>query len=50
VDAAWFAAQPWPQVQKWLAYFENSALFAQVMQKFVPWESGSTIVRFPIKP
>ena len=47
VDATWFAAQPWPQVQKWLADFENSALFAQVMQKCAPWESGSTGEPFP---
>ena len=47
VDAAWFAAQSWPQVQKWLADFEHSALFAQVMQKCAPWESGSTGQPFP---
>ncbi|WP_367850345.1 glutathione S-transferase [Rhodoferax sp. WC2427] len=50
VDAAWFAAQPWPRVQKWLADFENSALFVQVMQKVVPWESGSAGVPFPTAP
>lgn len=32
-DAAWFAAQPWPALQQWLARFEASALYAQVMQK-----------------
>ncbi|MBC7681290.1 MAG: glutathione S-transferase [Ferruginibacter sp.] len=50
VDAAWFAAQPWPQVQKWLTAFENSALLAQVMQKYAPWESGTYGVAFPTAP
>ena len=47
VDAAWFAEQPWPWVQKWLANFEDSALFAQVMPKFASWQSGSPAVPFP---
>ena len=37
-DAAWFAAQPWPQLQVWLARFEASALFDSVMAKHVPWQ------------
>ena len=32
-DAAWFAAQPWPQLQAWLANFEASAMFKNVMAK-----------------
>ena len=36
-DAAWFAAQPWPQLQAWLARFEASALFESVMAKHEPW-------------
>ena len=32
-DAVWFAAQPWPQLQVWLARFEASALFESVMNK-----------------
>mgnify|MGYP000220382876 CR=1 FL=1 len=36
-DAAWFAAQPWPQLQAWLAGFEESALFKSVMMKHKPW-------------
>ena len=47
VDAAWFATQPWPQLQKWLADFEESALFAQVMQKYPPWQTGTVGVGFP---
>lgn len=37
-DATWFAAQPWPAVVDWLAQFEASALFAQVMQKHPLWQ------------
>ena len=35
-DAAWFAAQPWPKLQAWLARFEASTLFAGVMDKQKP--------------
>lgn len=37
-DAAWFAAQPWPQLQAWLARFEVSGLFEAVMAKHLPWQ------------
>jgi glutathione S-transferase len=38
-DAAWFAAQPWPHLQAWLAAFEASALYASVMGKHPVWRS-----------
>jgi glutathione S-transferase len=38
-DAAWFAAQPWPRLQAWLAGFETSALYAGVMGKHAPWRA-----------
>ena len=38
-DATWFAAQPWPCLQDWLARFEASALFASVMHKQSPWHA-----------
>jgi glutathione S-transferase len=38
-DAAWFAAQPWPQLQVWLTRFEGSALFEAVMLKHKPWQA-----------
>ncbi|MBW8723369.1 MAG: glutathione S-transferase, partial [Polaromonas sp.] len=31
-DPDWFAAQPWPRLQIWLAQFEASALYADVMK------------------
>ena len=40
-DAAWFAAQPWPRLQTWLAQFEASALFASVMGKHPLWRELS---------
>lgn len=36
-DAVWFAAQPWPQLQAWLARFEAGALFKSVMARHLPW-------------
>nr|WP_315233472.1 glutathione S-transferase [uncultured Albidiferax sp.] len=41
VDPAWFAAQPWPQLQAWLAAWEASDILAQVMQKYPAWQSGT---------
>ncbi|MES2283178.1 MAG: glutathione S-transferase [Pseudomonadota bacterium] len=37
-DAAWFAAQPWPQLQTWLAAFEASSLHLGVMGKHDIWQ------------
>ena len=36
-DAVWFAAQPWPMLQAWLAEFESSGLFQAVMAKNELW-------------
>lgn len=46
VDPAWFAAQPWPCLQAWLADWENCEALAQVMQKYPPWQSGTQGVAF----
>lgn len=40
-DEAWFAAQPWPRLQAWLAGFEGGTLYAGVMGKHVPWKESS---------
>ncbi len=45
-DRTWFDARPWPGLSAWLAAFEDSALYAQVMQKFVPWVPGALPTRF----
>ena len=46
-DAAWFAAQPWAALARWLARWENSALLAQVMAKYPPWQTGQPALYFP---
>ena len=38
-DITWFAAQPWPALQGWLARFETSALYARVMTKHPLWRT-----------
>ncbi len=40
-DADWFASQPWPQLQAWLAAFEASALYMGVMDKHEAWQHAS---------
>ena len=42
-DTAWFAAQPWPRLQAWLAVFEASSLYAGVMGKHTPWPSAQAV-------
>lgn len=37
VEPAWFARQPWPRLQRWLADITNSARFENVMQKREIW-------------
>ena len=47
VDAAWFAAQPWPKVQAWLAHLQASAAWSGVMDKYPPWVAGTLPCLFP---
>ena len=37
VDPDWFAAQPWPRLQRWLQDWQGTALLASAMRKFAPW-------------
>jgi glutathione S-transferase len=46
-DADWFAAQSWPALQAWLADFETSPAFGQVMKSYKPWHLGQVQVMFP---
>ncbi|MEC5213369.1 glutathione S-transferase [Polaromonas sp. CG_9.5] len=46
-DAAWFAAQPWRALARWLAHWESGALLAQVMAKYPPWQTGQLASFFP---
>jgi glutathione S-transferase len=42
-NPAWFAAQPWQALTRWLAAFESSALFSAIMVKHPPY-GPSTVV------
>ena len=46
-DTLWFAAQPWPCVQAWLAAFEATDAFKQVMMAYPPWALGAPATVFP---
>lgn len=46
-DRAWFDAQDWKPLRKWLESFESSGTFQAVMPKWAKWVSGDTPVRFP---
>ncbi len=37
VDAEWFASSPYPKLRVWLEHWLESALFAEVMQKFTTY-------------
>ena len=47
VDAAWFAAQPWPRMQTWLAELQASAVWSRVMDKYPQWVVGVPGIVFP---
>lgn len=46
IDPAWFAQQPLPQLQGWLARLLACDLFAAVMPKFAVWQEGDAPVVF----
>lgn len=47
VDKPWFDQAPYPSMQRWLARFIESSLFADVMQKYSQWHEGDIAVIFP---
>ena len=47
IDDAWWSAQPWPRLQAWLAHWQSSPLFDQVMPKLPAWVDGTQGVPFP---
>ena len=49
-DRAWFDAQSWVPLQKWLTHFENSDAFAVVMHKYKVWHQGAKPVSYPATP
>ena len=46
VDRAWFDAQPWPNVIRWLEQFLSSERFFLIMEKHVPWKAGDAPIYF----
>lgn len=46
IDRAWFDAQPWPYLIRWLDEFLASESFKQVMPKFPQWTEGATPIIF----
>ncbi|MCM0000722.1 MAG: glutathione S-transferase N-terminal domain-containing protein [Erythrobacter sp.] len=46
IEPAWFADQPLSRLQGWLESLASSALFANVMPKFAPWQEGDARVLF----
>lgn len=47
VDRSWFAQRPYPNVQRWLNDFTESALFHSVMNKYPVWQEGDPPTLFP---
>ena len=47
IDADWWAAQPWPRLQAWLAQWQASDLLASVMHKLPAWVDATEGVQFP---
>jgi glutathione S-transferase len=47
VDSAWFHAQPWVRLQRWLDARLATPLFARAMEKYPAWRAGTPGVPFP---
>lgn len=50
IDRAWFDAQPWQHLIKWLNEFLESEQFLSIMEKYAPWQEGDEIIWFPNVP
>jgi glutathione S-transferase len=46
-DRVWFDALPLPAVQRWLAAFLASPMFAAIMVRWPVWQAGDAEVLFP---
>lgn len=47
VEPDWFASQPWPHVQAWLAALVNGPVWTRVMDKYPQWVAGTDGIAFP---
>jgi glutathione S-transferase len=50
VDRAWFDAEPWDGVKRWLEQFLNSQAFADIMGKYPLWHASAAVQMFPETP
>lgn len=50
VDRAWFDAEPWPNLIRWLEEFLSSAAFTAIMTKYPKWHAGDPVTLFPEVP
>jgi glutathione S-transferase len=46
-DKAWFANQPWPKLQAWLAAILETELYEIAMTRYAPWQEGQAATWFP---
>lgn len=46
-DRAWFDAQDWPNLRRWLNAFLDSDRFAVIMGKYPIWQAGDPVTVFP---
>jgi glutathione S-transferase len=46
-DRAWFDAQDWPNLIRWLDAFLESARFGAIMGKYPKWQAGDPVTLFP---
>ncbi|MEO1918524.1 MAG: glutathione S-transferase [Paracoccaceae bacterium] len=47
VDRAWFDAQPWPDLIRWLEDFLSSDAFIGIMAKYPKWQASNAVTLFP---
>ncbi|MDX8398418.1 MAG: glutathione S-transferase [Mariprofundaceae bacterium] len=47
IEPYWFKQASYPYLQTWLEVQLTSTLFANVMQKYSPWQAGNKAVIFP---
>jgi glutathione S-transferase len=47
VDRDWFEAENWPHLLRWLNDFLNSERFTSIMTKYLKWQPGDPVTRFP---
>jgi glutathione S-transferase len=49
-DKAWFDAQDWPHLSRWVEAFLASERFLSIMTKYKIWTDGDPVTHFPDRP